>query len=100
MSAFPTHPWDTNAPTGGHYFGQDLGFSDTAVAAWFPLTNPRLYVIGDEESDRREENRRLTREALAWAVAHSDVPPPPELEARHGYQDAPRLPCYREVRTR
>jgi hypothetical protein len=44
----------------------------------------------------------LTREALDGLVRRSRErsPPPPELRARHGYQEMARIPCYRGVRTR
>lgn len=44
----------------------------------------------------------LAHEVLTRLVRESHVPrpAPPELRARHGYAPAPRLPCYRGVRTR
>lgn len=72
--------------------------------AWWPVAGTLTWIEPDEESERRARDRRLTQAALAWAVARSNVAPPlcspPALKARYGYQDAPRLPCYRAVRTR
>jgi len=84
--------------------GPRLGFTGSTTSLRVVIRTDQTAISGFVESlpDFSAHAKRLaSRAAHALMVAASFfMLAPPEAEARHGWADAPRRPCYRGTRTR
>lgn len=98
---------DTSSTTGGDYRWYH-GTSGVIVIRVSPESTNFIATLSPPWVTHFLEGLEGSKRArAALAHIHAQVRPrrrdprsPPQLRARHGRQDAPRLPCYRGSRTR